>query len=276
MSTVAQLPGTMGVDWWYAYQPGQRVMGGDGGWRATVSFLCKNSILEAFLLTIAGTPVIQQTSYGSLRRIVPLQHPLYRLLWAQSVEAETFGTPSPTDRGLQALHSHARVNVEFGSVLYPTFAGGTGEQDDRAYMQWDIDQSSQATSIPGKKFKFVATSEPTDQDEIVYAALNHYTLALFQCPPLDDGRLAVIDDLAGTINDDVFFGKPAEQLMFNGCKSTQTVTVGGVTSTTMVLSFTYRSYSWNQVYDRTGTLGYVEDTTGQEIYDIKDFNLLLT
>jgi hypothetical protein len=242
VSTVADLP----TPWSYLYAPQLRVTGDRGGWRSTLAFRCTFANLANFATIIGGAPQTITTTWGSISRIVSLQHPLYPALWAERVQCETTGTASTTSTALADLYTDARVFVDFGSIPYPV----TG---DSAYMTWEVDQGAVYTTQPGRKFKF-ASGEPLDQDAGAWSVQNSYILTLYQCPSQGDAN---IDLLSGKVNNATFFGRPA-----------------GVVRYTKSYVFTYRSYSWNEAYKRDGTIAAITDPAGNPPYDSGDFNLL--
>jgi hypothetical protein len=261
VSTVADLP----TPWSYLYAPQLRVSGDRGGWRSTLAFRCTFANLANFATIIGGAPQTITTTWGSISRIVSLQHPLYPALWADRVQCEATGTASTTSTALADLYTDARVFVDFGTIPYPV----TG---DSAYMTWEVDQGAVYTTQPGRKFKF-ASGEPLDQDAGAWSVQNTYILTLYQCPSQGDAN---IDLLSGKLNNATFFGRPANSLLFGGCKSIYEVSVAGVVRYTKSYVFTYRSYSWNQAYKRDGTLDTPVDPAGNAPYQTGDFNLLFS
>jgi hypothetical protein len=264
-NTVNALPGTPGVDWSYLYAPGLKIGGDVSGWRSAITFNCRYGILGAFCSAIAGKAVVIPTTYGGMLRILPLQHPIFTGLFATSLEAESYGTPSNTSTALEDLYSDARVTVTFENPKYDT-------NGDQAYMSLDIDQGSQVTTIPGKKLRF-PNGEPIDQDMPTFSVRNSYALTLYNCASLNN---ALIDQLSGCVNQYKFMGWPEGQILFGGCKSSLQVSMGGVTQYQKTFSFTYQSFPWVQAIRRDGVLDTPLDPLGNPVYPIADLNLLLS
>src|SRR5690348_1327381 len=115
-TTVADLPGR----WTYLRDPTMKLRTVNGGWESQLAFETDFSNLSAFVLAIAGTPQTITTTWGSMSRIVPLQHPLFSGLQAIQIDEDSCGTASTTSTALEDLYSHAKVYVNFRSVLYGT------------------------------------------------------------------------------------------------------------------------------------------------------------
>lgn len=262
-TTIADLPGVRGTDWDFLRSPEMTLDdNGQGGYISSVAFWTNFSQLATFVTKIAGTSQTITTSWGSFLRVVPMQHPLFSGLLARRVKCKATGEHSGTSTYNQ-MYSRAKVIVDFESVLY----GTTGDQ---AYMSLEVEKGATYTTQPGRKFAF-SSGEPIDQDAGAWAVTNNYVITLFQCPQLHDDY---IDLAAGKINNATFLGRPAGTMLFGGCRGMQTISTGGVITYQRSLSFAYRSYSWNQAYNRAGTLDTPLDPAGNPQYANYDFNNL--
>jgi hypothetical protein len=261
-NTVASLPGT----WKYLRNRwAPKTLNNDGtGWVAQIGFSTTYANLVPFVLAIAGSNQTITTSFGSMVRVQRLQHPEYTGLYAVRVRTEATGESSGP--GVDQMYSMVKVLVEFSTMPF-------GTSGDSAFMTWETTQSSQYTTLPGKKYKF-STGEPLDQEVGVPANLNTYVLTLFNCPTLDDATIDTV--MASPVNSATFRGKPAGSLMFGGCQSVYQTSVGGVVTFQKSFSFTYRSYDWNAAYKHDGTLGFPLDPANNPPFATCDFNTLLS
>jgi hypothetical protein len=261
MSLIAQLP----QPWSYKYRSPPSLANDGTLWTATITFITTQANLVPFVEVLAGLPpTVINTSFGTMTRIIPLQHPLYNWCYAKRVRCEAFGTPSPSSQALQDLHSHMNVTVEFES--YPFGTAG-----DQAFMQLDVGGGSKYVTIPGRKLKF-PSGEVIGQEAGVTVVETAYTLSLFQCPSLND---SVVQPLTGKINNAAFFGKPAGQMRFDTWESSQEVAVGGVVTFKRSLKLTYQDHHWNQFFKQDGTLDTPTDPAGNPAYQLTDFSVLL-
>jgi hypothetical protein len=261
MSLTASLP----QPWSYKYRTGPTLANDGTLWTASIVYITTQANLVAFIGVVAGLPpTVISTSYGTMTRVIPLQHPLYPWCYAKRVRTEAFGTPSPSSTALQDLHSHMWVTVEFES--YPF--GTTGDQ---AFMQFDSGGGSKYVTIPGRKMKF-PSGEVIGQEAGVMVVETAYNLTLFQCPTLND---SVIQPLTGKINNAPFMGKPTGQMRFDTWESSQEVAVGGVVQFKKSLKFTYQDHHWNQFFKADGTLDTPTDPASNPAYQLTDFSVLL-
>lgn len=260
-NTVATLPGT----WSYLYRSPLRVGGSADGWNGQVTFDTTFANMGAFCSAVAGQVTTVTSAYGGLARILPLQHPLFSNLYATSLEAEAYGTPSATSQALGDLWSNARIAVNFESPKY-LIAG------DAPFLTFEIDRGSVYTTIPGRKFRFT-NGEPIDQNAGTFAVQNAYILTSYQCSAQHDDLIDLV--AAAPLNDAPFFGKPAGTLLFGGVRSMLQVSMGGVILYQKSYSFLYRSTPWNQAYRRDSVLDTPVDPAGFPEYGTSDFSTLL-
>ena len=255
-TTVADLPGR----WTYLRNPPMKLQTVNGGYESALGFETDFSNLSDFVLAIAGTSQVITTTWGSMTRVVPLQHPLFSGLLANHVSLDACGTASTTSTALADLWSRAKVYVNFRSVLY----GTTGDQ---AYMSIEEDSGAEYTTIPGRKFAF-PSGEPIDQEAGRFAAVKNYIINLYQCPDMNS---SATDALMGKVNSVAFNGWPAGQLLFGRVRSVQERSVGGVTRYQKSITMAYREYPWNQAYTKSGTLATPVDPAGNPQYASADF-----
>lgn len=264
-NTIASLPGTYGVDWQFLRKPEMTLDDdGQGGYTSTVGFSTVFSNLAAFVTSIAGTSQPITTSFGTIHRVVQMQHPMFSGLYAKKIRCVATGEPTGTTTYDQ-MYSQAKVYVEFGSVYY----GITGDQ---AFMSIEMDKGATYTTQSGRKFKFPG-GEPIDQDAGQWAVVNNYSLTLYQVPTFND---SVMNAASGCVNDDVWFGNAAGLVLFGGCKAVQQRSVGGILTYQYSVSFAVRSYPWNQCFNRAGVLGTPLDPAGNPQYNTYTFNNLLS
>lgn len=256
MTTVADLPGT----WSYLYKPQMTLSAMSGGYESVLAFLTDFANLSDFVLAVAGTAQTITTTWGTMSRIVPLQHPLFPGLYADEVNCRAFGAASESSEDLIDLWSHAEVQVKFRSVRY-------GADGDQAYMTIEEDKGGMYTTIPGRKFAF-PSGEPIDQEAGAFSTTKNYMLTLYQCPDLDS---SATDAIQSCVNDDVFLGFPAGQLLFGGQRSIFERSVGGVVRYTKTYTLAYRDYPWNQAYQKNGTKATPVDPAGNPQYASADF-----
>lgn len=254
--TVADLPGR----WTYLYKPQMKLQTINGGYESTLAFETDFSNLGSFVSTIAGTSQTITTTWGSMNRVVTLQHPIFSGLYAIDIDTEAFGAASESSQLITDLWSHAKVVVKFRSVNY----GITGDQ---AYMTIEEDSGSEYTTIPGRKFAF-PDGQPIDQEAGRFSAVKNYILSLYQCP---DQNSSSTDALMGKVNSVAFLDWPAGQLLFGRIRSTQSRSMGGVLQFQKQMTLAYREYPWNQSYKRDGTLDTPVDPAGNPQYAEADF-----
>lgn len=265
--TVASLP----TPWSYLYRPGPTFGNNGTTWKASIVFLTTTGNLAAFVDVVAGLPPTQVpvAGGGTVPRIIPLQHPLYPRLYAKDVQSESFGTPSPTNQALSALHSHARVTVNFESPAYSTdFDGPT----DAPYMKKTVRSAGRYVTIPGRRMTF-SNSEQIDQDTGVFVAQAVYVYTFYQCTSDGDDQ---IRPMVGRINDTAFLGFPDGQLRLDNFDTDEETSVGGVKTYVRTLTFTYQDHHWNDFFRRDGTLDTANDAAGNPVYEHAEFNDLLT
>lgn len=258
-NTVSSLPGTLGTDWWYLVKPHRSVSGDTNGLKATIPFRTTYANHIPFLTQVFYYTATITSSWGSFSRVFHLQHPEYPSLYASGFKMEATGNSGGTT-AYGTMFSDVRIEVEFTNPPYG-FAGDT------AFSTWEVDQGSTYTTHPGRKFKF-GSGEPLDQDAGTFAVLNSYVLTIFNAPVLND---SVMDTLSGRVNNASFMGRAAGSLLFGGCKSTFQNNLGGTVSYQKSLSFTYRSYSWNQAFRSDGVLDTPTDPAGNGLYNTGTF-----
>lgn len=260
-NTVADLPGR----WSYLYKPQMKLTAQSGGYESTLAFETDFSNLSPFVLAVAGTSQVITTTWGSMSRVVPLQHPLFPGLYADQVECEAFGAASDSSENLADLWSHVKVYVRFRSVSY-------GSDGDQAYMSIEEDKGATYTTIPGRKFAF-PSGEPIDQEAGAFSSVKNYVITLYQCPDLNN---TATDALMGKVNSAAFFDWPAGQLLFGGGRSIFERSVGGQVRYQKSYTLAYRSHPWNQVFKKNGTLDTPVDPAGNPQYESADFYTFLS
>lgn len=255
-TTVASLPGR----WSYLYKPQMTLTASGGGYESVLAFETDFSNLSAFVLAVAGTAQTITTTWGSMSRITPLQHPLFPGLYADEVNCRAFGAASDSSEDLADLWSHAEVQVRFRSVRY-------GTDGDQAYMSIEEDKGGMYTTIPGRKFAF-PSGEPIDQEAGAFSTTKNYVLTLYQCPDMNS---SATDAIQSKVNSAAFLGWPAGQLLFGGQRSIFERSVGGVIRYTKSYTLAYRDFPWNQAYKKDGTKDTPLDPAGNPQYASADF-----
>lgn len=261
-NTVANLPGVMGTDWSYLTKPHRNGTGDINTLQTFITFVTSYANHVNFINTIFGFTQTIGSSYGSITRVFRLQHPEYSNFYATAFQFELTGF-NTGGASIFQQYSHVRITVTFETLPYG-IAGNT------PFSTWNIKQGAVYTTAPGRKFGF-ASGEPLDQEAGAFSTLNSYILTLYNLPILND---SAIDNCAGCINNAGFQGRPAKQLLFNGCDSNIQNNVGGAITYQQSLSFTYRNYSWNQAYKANGTLDFPVDPSGNPPYSTADFTTL--
>lgn len=217
--------------------------------------------LTPFLQFVGGTAETVTIGGVEVERIVPLTHPYFPGMVAQSVRWRKTGRPLTVAPGW----TDWKVFVDFAVVPY-AFAG------DQPYLTLNRDYGASSITLPGRAYAvggvFLNHDVARNVPEIVYRATK------YNVPTLDD---SVYRALSGKVNDATFLGYAAGTVRFDGVQDQIVQTIAFTLNRTVSLALACRpSLSWNSIVLPTGAVGdpvNVDDGTG--LYETADFAALL-
>ncbi len=137
----------------------------------------------------------------------------------------------------------------------------------------EIDASSEFITMPRGVFKFIADSTPTGQHVGTWVGQSTLSLTLKDVPYLPQSLLLA---KMNKINDAVFLGQPAGQVLFFGAKTHREAKSDGTRTQEVSLSFKWREYHWNWLpRPDTGVWALVTNGSGVKLYTEADLQPLL-
>lgn len=240
-----------------------------GSASASITFSCDEADFQQFLNTVCGTTPI--TIAPGIQRILPLIHPQYPGMLAQSFDCEPAGYDASKDRGgLLIPYLKEKITVNFATVPYPY----QGTVEDKAFMKLSTKHSAESYTIPNTGYKFLASGIPIQQDVAITVGTTAIELTLYQCPSPTD---VFLGPFQGYINSATFLGYAPGCVRFDGASQDMETSFMGNVTYTKTLTFMFRRVGWNYALSPSGVWDTpVKITDGTFMYpDSTDFNNLL-
>ena len=241
-----------------------------GSATASITFSCDYPDLQQFLNVVCGLPVtIGKVGSAVITRIVPLIHPQYPAMLAQSFDVDAKGYDATKDKGsLLIPYAKAVITVNFGTVTYQL----QGNVEDGAFMKLSTKHSGESYTVPNTAY--ILSGIPLQQDVGITVGTTALELTLYQSPSASD---AFLGPFQGYINSAEFLGYEAGCVRFDGASQDYEQSFNGVQTYTKTLTFMYRRIPWNYTLNHIGEWDTpVKSTDGTYMYpDSVDFYTLL-
>ncbi len=211
------------------------------GAEAKMSWICRQSESEAALTVIGGLsePVVIFGQIGL--RVVPLRHPTYSWLEADTVDATDIGWDT-----IAANEEYTRIDVLFRDPAYST----TGAMP---YVEFRGNPADFPIPTPASAWSFSGGASPHIDPGFSVGGAS-FELVCHGIPdPLDLGTLVYY---AGSTNDNVWLGCSAGTLKYHGPSWQQERRLGGTRSWTVGLGFSAikPGFEWNKFQNSSGAM----------------------
>ncbi len=266
MSTLADLeaaaPSTQILVEGYGYEIN------DQGVDASIRFWITGADLQDFVTTVAGLPATTVVIGGvSTPRLIPLLHPYVANCYAYAMRVYPPEGSAATYDGTAIEFPDYFADVRFKTPEF-SYTGG-----DYPTVTISRDSGVEMVTRQGTAYKFPSDSRRLAHQVGVPVATTQYALTFHRLPALDH---STYDSLIGCVNSSVFFGRPIGTMLYLGCSSTGTYTLGGIPSYEATQQFSYRRIPHNQIMRDDGTAfeAPVDFASGDFLLPVADLNAL--
>lgn len=235
-------------------------------WRGTyarMAWVCNRDESDAALQVIGGVAEDVVIGTQTVTRIIPLVHPRYEWLQAESVEAEDFGLDRNTGE-----ESTTRIMVSFRTPEYDL-------EGDEAYMSFSGSPAERMVAAPATAIQFADASNPSHDPNMRVMGAD-FTVTLHKLATFELDKYL---GYCGYANAAPWFGVAAGGALLIGPQWNRTTTIGGVKSWQVGLAFraTNALFPWNSEFKSDGEIAtaYYGGTTSLRHPLIDFYNVLV-
>jgi hypothetical protein len=234
----------------------------DGSTRS-LSFIVAFADLEAFLVELAGEPVL----IGSgIVRTLPLQYPYNENLYFLRASGRAVGSDAAVS--IDRPWAYVIVQAEFSTLTFDP------RNSDQPYLARRVSGAAEMITVPGHTYEFTTSGEKIDQDIAKHCGAKTVELTRFELPDWNAFEV-LADSLAGKVNSVTMTIKGKSYapgyILFGTYSLDEQQSVLGTPKCQGSLAFSYRSVPWNSGITSAG----VVDTITPPIYETADLNVLL-
>lgn len=213
---------------------------------------------------------------GSVVWVLPTVYPTVSGLVAYECRVTGDGVPDNTQTPGLIAYPRAQMDFTYRPPQYdPASPNFIGSQD--------LDFSGHAVALDSLSSGFKWSGGPLNGKPLPPSGLPvlrfttaTFTQSRFQVPTLP---VPTVIALAGnTVNQNPFFGAPAEHVSFLGARSSRKITPGGATNWDVTFHFEYHPFGWNKLPQPGATPLWQPFTTqgGDKLWTPADFSALFT
>jgi hypothetical protein len=252
---------------WLQKKPAQLGMN-SGTTTAQLTWQVPDVDIAQFMAVVSGlkeTIVLPGNPPSTVQRIVPLRHPRFTNLLADSAQAVAKGFAPNGDPTLGNWWSSWDVQVDFRT---PQFNVDGSDP----FLTISARPSGRTIAMPASAATFSSDSSHPVIDPGVFIPGWTYEITINGAPTFDE---AFYNGYLRTINTTTFRNCAPGTVLFPGPALNRTVTIGNVARNSITFAFEVSALNWNLQGKSDGTTDTL-NFNGTPWYSSKDFNLLLS